>query len=121
MAICRPSPGRALGRDSNVNWGIFKRYFWGELLRHQQTDSVPSYTGTEHLGGSGGLPGLRVLSCRSPSTPSCLKRSCQRQTTGFDFPDRRITSKVPQLSAVARMMLARQTCFCGALRCATIA
>jgi hypothetical protein len=45
-----------------------------------------------------------------------MKRSCQRQTTGFDFPDRPITSKVPQPSAVARMMLARQTCFCGPRR-----
>jgi hypothetical protein len=20
-----------------INWGIFKRHFWGELLRHQQS------------------------------------------------------------------------------------
>jgi hypothetical protein len=25
-----------------INWGIFKRRFWGELLRHQQT-STPHY------------------------------------------------------------------------------
>ena len=66
-------------------------------------------------------PGGLVLSRRSPSTPSCIKRSCQRQTTGLALPDRRITSKVPQPSAVARMILARQTCFCGELRCAMIA
>jgi hypothetical protein len=70
---------------------------------------------------SGGLPGGRVLSRRSPSTPSCMKRSCQRQTTGLALPERRITSKVPQPSAVARMILARHTCFCGELRSATIA
>jgi hypothetical protein len=35
-------------------------------------------------------------------------------------PDRRMISVVPQPSAVARMILARQTCFCGALRSATI-
>jgi len=23
-----------------INWGIFKRHFWGELLRHQQRTSV---------------------------------------------------------------------------------
>jgi len=50
-----------------------------------------------------------------------MAMALQRHTTGFDFPDRRITSKVPQPSAVARTMLARQTCFCGALRSATIA
>jgi hypothetical protein len=22
-----------------INWGIFKRHFWGELLRHQQHSS----------------------------------------------------------------------------------
>jgi hypothetical protein len=42
-------------------------------------------------------------------------------TTGFDLPDRRMISVVPQPSAVARMILARQTCFWGALRSATIA
>ena len=63
--------------------------------------------------GSGALPGGRVLSRSSPSTPSCMKRSCQRQITGLALPERRITSKVPQPSAVARMIWARQTCFCG--------
>jgi hypothetical protein len=36
--------------------------------------------------GKGALPGLRVLSRSSPSTPSCMKRSCQRQTTGLERP-----------------------------------
>ncbi len=70
---------------------------------------------------SGCLPGLRVLSRVSPSTPSVMKRACHLHTTGFDRPDRRIISAVPQPSAVARMMLARHTCFCGALRSETIA
>ncbi len=73
------------------------------------------------LGGSGGLPGLRVLSRNSPSTPSAMNRACQVHTTGFDLPDRRMISAVPQPSAVARITLARHTCFCGALRSATIA
>jgi hypothetical protein len=42
-------------------------------------------------------------------------------TTGFDLPDRRMISAVPQPSAVARITLARHTCFRGALRSATIA
>jgi hypothetical protein len=33
-----------------------------------------------------------------------MKRSCQRQTLGFDTPARRITAAVPQPSAVARMI-----------------
>jgi hypothetical protein len=49
-----------------------------------------------------------------------MKRACHAHTTGFDLPDRRMISVVPQPSAVARMILARQTCFCGALRSATI-
>ena len=72
-------------------------------------------------GGSGGLPGLRVLSRGSPSTPSAMKRACHVHTTGFDLPERRMISAVPQPSAVARIMFARHTCFCGALRSETIA
>jgi hypothetical protein len=71
--------------------------------------------------GSGFLPGLRVLSRVSPATPSAMNRACQVHTTGFDLPDRHMISAVPQPSAVARMMVARHTCFCGALRSATIA
>jgi hypothetical protein len=36
VAIRRRSPGRALGTGGTINWGFFKRHFWGELLRHQQ-------------------------------------------------------------------------------------
>ena len=61
--------------------------------------------------GSGGLPGLRVLSRVSPSTPSAMNRACHLHTTGLDLPERRMISAVPQPSAVARMMLARHTCF----------
>src|SRR2546430_7257775 len=50
-----------------------------------------------------------------------MNRACQVHTTGFDLPDRRMSSAVPQPSAVARITLARHTCFCGALRSATIA
>ena len=71
--------------------------------------------------GNGGMRAGRVLSCSRPSTPSLMKRSCQRHTLGFDTPARRITAAVPQPSAVARMIRARQTCFCGLLRSATVA
>src|ERR1700674_168400 len=64
---------------------------------------------------------LRVLSRVSPSTPSAMNRACHLHTTGFDLPERRITSAVPQPSAVARMMLARHACCCGAVRSNTIA
>src|ERR1700716_2027469 len=50
-----------------------------------------------------------------------MNPACQVHTTGFDLPDRRMISAVPQPSAVARITLARHTCFCGALRSATIA
>jgi hypothetical protein len=68
--------------------------------------------------GSGGLPGLRVLSRVSPSTPSAMNRACHLHTTGLDLPERRMISAVPRPSAVARMMLARHeslNCFgrCG--------
>jgi hypothetical protein len=41
-------------------------------------------------------------------------------TPGFETPARRIISAVPQPSAVARMIRARQTCFCGLFRSATV-
>jgi hypothetical protein len=50
-----------------------------------------------------------------------MNRACHRHTTGFDLPDRRMISAVPQPAAVARMMAARYTCFCGALRSEMIA
>lgn len=60
---------------------------------------------------TGALPGGRVLSRRSPSTPSVMNRSCQRHTQVFDLPARRMISIVPQPDAVRRMIRARQTCF----------
>ena len=41
---------------------------------------------------SGRMREGRVLSRRRPSKPSCMKRSCQRQTQVFDLPVRRIIS-----------------------------
>ena len=69
----------------------------------------------------GGMRDGRVLSRSSPATPSRMNRSCQRQTHGFDLPVRRMISPVPRPSAVARTILARQTCFCGLFRSATTA
>ena len=67
------------------------------------------------LGASGALPGGRVLSRSSPSTPSAMKRSCQRQTQVLDLPVAAMIAEVPRPSAVSRMIRARQTCFCGEL------
>ncbi len=71
--------------------------------------------------GSGGMREGRVLSRRSPSTPSAMNRSCQRQTHGLDTPTRRMIAFVPSPSAVARMIFARQTHFCGLFRSAATA
>jgi hypothetical protein len=72
-------------------------------------------------GGNGSLPGMRVLSRVSPATPSGIKRACHVHTTGFDLSERRMISAVPQPAAVARIILARHTCVCCALRSETIA
>ena len=70
---------------------------------------------------SGGLRDGRVLSRNRPSTPARLKRSCQRHTTDLLLPVCRMISAVPKPSAVSRTIRARQTCFCGLFRLATIA
>ena len=59
---------------------------------------------------------LRVYESRSQ-----LSGTLAQTLHEVERPDRRMISKVPQPSAVARMMLARHTCFCGALRSETIA
>ena len=68
---------------------------------------------------SGSIREGRVLSRRSPSKPSSMKRSCHRQTQVFDLAVRRMISFVPSPSAVSKTISARQTCFCEALRSAT--
>ena len=82
--------------------------------------SVSATTRSTTAGGKGGSPGFLVLSRTRPATPSPMNRSCQRQTQGLDTSARRMISAVPQPAAVARMIRARQTCFCGLLRSATI-
>jgi hypothetical protein len=82
---------------------------------------VSSTTRSTLAAGKGGVPGGRVRSRRSPSTPSFMNRSCQRHTQSLETPARRMIALVPSPSAVARMILARQTCFCGRLRSATTA
>ena len=83
--------------------------------------SVSATTRSATSEPSGGTRDGRVLSRRSPSTPSLMNRACQRQTQGFDLPVRRMIPAVPKPSAVARMMPARHTCFCGLFRSATTA
>src|SRR5471030_2105018 len=67
-------------------------------------------------GPSGAMREGRVLSCSKPTTPSCMNRSCQRQTQVLDLLVRRMISLVPRPSAESSTISARQTCFCGALR-----
>ena len=70
-------------------------------------------------GSSFGMREGRVLSRKSPSTPSAANRSCQRQTQVLDLPVSRMTAFVPAPSALSNTICARQTCFCGALRSLT--
>ena len=58
----------------------------------------------------------RVVSRSSPSNPSSIKRSCQRQTQVLDLAVRRIISFAPTPPAVNNTISARQTCLCGVLR-----
>ena len=70
---------------------------------------------------SGGMRAGRVLSRSRPATPSARNRSCHRQTEVLLVPVRRVSSIVPQPSAVSSTICARQTCFCGLFRSVTIA
>ena len=83
--------------------------------------SVSATTRSTSAGGNGSRPCFRVFSRSRPATPSRMNRSCQRHTHGFETSARRMISAVPQPSAVARMIRARQTCFCGLFRSATTA
>ena len=83
--------------------------------------SVSATTLSTSDGASGAIPGGRVLSRSRPSTPSAMKRSCQRHTHVFDLPVAAMIATVPMPSAVSRMIRARQTCFCGDPRAATSA
>ncbi len=47
MAIRRRSPGRVPRAGGTINWGIFKRHFWGELLWHQHCATYTRVS-TEH-------------------------------------------------------------------------
>ncbi len=89
-----------------------------------KNDGLAAVAGRRHghrSRSSGGLREGRVLSRNRPSTPACMKRSCQRQTTDLLLPVRRMISAVPKPSAVSRTIRARQTCFCGLFRLAAIA
>src|SRR5512134_3841808 len=69
----------------------------------------------------GSLRDGRVLSRSRPSTPAPMNRSCQRQITDLLLPVCRMSAAVPSPSAVKSTIRARQTCFCGLFRLATIA
>jgi hypothetical protein len=50
-----------------------------------------------------------------------MNRACQRQTQVFDLPVAAMIAFVPEPSAVRITIRARQACFCGVLRSATMA
>src|ERR1035437_1244953 len=82
---------------------------------------VAATTRATTSGSRGGMRDGRVLSRNRPATPSVMKRSCQRHTAVLLVPVHRMISAVPQLSAVSNTIRARQTCFCGLFRSATMA
>ena len=80
---------------------------------------VSATTRSATEGSSFGMREGRVLSRKSPSTPSAAKRSCQRQTQVLDLPVSHMIAFVPAPLALSNTICARQTCFCGALRSLT--
>jgi hypothetical protein len=72
---------------------------------------VSATTRSATAGGSGAIRDGRVLSRNSPSTPSCMNRSCQRHRQVLLLPVRRMISLVPRPSAVNSTIRARHTCF----------
>jgi hypothetical protein len=83
--------------------------------------SVRRTTSLTRAASTGAFPGGRVLSRNRPSTRAAMNRSCQRRTVVFAVPVAAMTAFVPKPSAVRRTIRARQTCFCGLLRSATMA
>ncbi len=81
---------------------------------------VSATTRSTLAAGNGGMRDGRVLSRVNPATPSCMKRSGQRQTTVLSLPTARVMALVPWPSAVSNTIRARQTCFCGLLRSRTM-
>ena len=71
-------------------------------------------------GGIGALPGGRDLSRSKPLTPSCMNRSCQRQTQVLDLPVSAMIDELPSPSSLFKMIRARQTYFCELFGSATI-
>ena len=47
-----------------------------------------------------------------PSTPSRMKRSCQRRTQFFDLPVRATIAIAPNPGSLSSTIRARHTCFC---------
>ena len=89
------------------------RLFTRRRLHGQRGDALGERS------GEFGMREGRVLSCKSPSTPSAAKRSCQRQTQIFDLPASRMIAFVSTPSALSSTSCTLHTCFCGALRSLT--
>ncbi len=62
--------------------------------RHDLLNKSPS---------SSAMPGGLLLSRRRPSTLSDMKRSCQRQTQGLDFPFTSMMANVPRPSPLIKI------------------
>ena len=78
-------------------------------------DSMVSATARRSKGSSLGMREGRVLSCRSPSTPSAANRF-RPPTQVLDVLVSRMIGLAPAPSALSKTICARQTCFYGAFR-----
>jgi hypothetical protein len=87
----------------------------GRILR-RQGDYALDDRGIERFAA-----GRAGLVAQQPVHPFLHEPPCQRHTTDLLRPVPRITALVPNPAAVSRMILARQTCFCGLFRFATTA
>ena len=91
------------------------RRLTGRVAQRGGDDSLLDLLAERRNAGGAGLV------TQQSRNPSVMKRSCQRQTVVLAVSARRMTSAVPQPSAVSKTIRARQTCFCGLFRSAATA
>src|SRR5262249_36240035 len=81
-----PIPRARPGDGGTINWGIFKRHFWGELLRHQHQASFVlegAHQACPHVF-------FRLaprLQCRLPALAlgAVLRQVAKHRSASFDF------------------------------------
>ena len=94
QVVRRPDPLHRAQGDARVSWPSPGRSS-GSPRRAARRRSAPP-PGARLASPKGALPGLRVASRNSPSTPASANRRCQRHTAGRPTPARRATSATAQ-------------------------